>query len=114
MFEPSAIPPDTFPGVPAISNLAQPVLWAAGPSLDVKLAQKLVKGMSEPHNRDRIAELIEPVKPVPEGVAFSHLPVPPSEGARAFALAENQPIDVVNCPSETGQLAGAKQPDKQP
>lgn len=114
VFEPSAIPPDTFPGLPAISNLAQPVLWAAGPGLDGKLAEKLVIGMSEPHNRNRIAELIQPVKAVPEGVAFSHLPVPLSEGARALALAENQPIDVVSCPSETGQLAGAKPPDRQP
>lgn len=114
VFEPSAIPPDSFPGLPAISNLAQPVLWAAGAGLDAKLAEKLVQGMSEPHNRDRIAELIEPVKAVPEGVAFSHLPIPLSEGARAFALAENQPIDVVNCPSETGQLAGTKSSDKQP
>jgi hypothetical protein len=114
VFEPSAIPPDTFPGVPAISNIAQPVLWAAGPSLDPKLVGKLVAGLSEPHNRNRIAELIEPVKAVPEGVAFSHLPIPLSEGARIFALAENQPIDVVNCPSETGQLAGTKGSDKQP
>jgi hypothetical protein len=114
VFEPSAIPPDTFPGLPAISNLAQPVVWAAGPGLDAKLAQKLVTGMSEPHNRDRIAELIEPVKAVPEGLAFSHLPIPLSEGARALALAEKQPIDMVNCPSETGQLAGTKSSDRQP
>jgi TRAP-type uncharacterized transport system substrate-binding protein len=114
VFEASAIPPDTFPGVPAISNLAQPVLWAAGPSLDGKLAEKLVTGMSEPHNRDRIAGLVEPVKAVPEAVAFSHLPIPLSEGARAFALATNQPVDVVNCPSGTGQLAGTKSADKLP
>ena len=112
--EASAIPPGAFPGLPAISNLAQPVIWAAGPSLDAKLSEKLVTAMSEPHNRDRIAELVEPVKAVPEGVAFSHLPTPLSEGARRFALAEKQPIDVVNCPAESGQLAGAKQPEKQP
>jgi len=110
VFEASAIPPGTFSGLPAISNLAQPVVWAAGPSLDAKLAENLVAAMSEPHNRDRIAELIDPVKAVPEGVAFSHLPAPLSEGARRFALSEKQPIDVVNCPSEAGQLAGAKQP----
>ena len=114
VFEASAIPPGTFPGLPAISNLAQPVIWVAGPNLDVKLAEKLVTAMSEPHNRSRIAELIDPVKAVPEGVAFSHLPVPLSEGARKFALSEKQPIDVVNCPAETGQLAGAKSAEKQP
>jgi len=114
VFEASAIPPGTFPGLPAISNLAQPVVWVAGPNIDAKLAEKLVTAMSEPHNRNRIAGLVEPVKAVPEAVAFSRLPAPLSEGARRFALAENQPIDVVNCPSETGQLAGAKQPDKQP
>jgi uncharacterized protein len=110
VFEASAIPPGTFSGLPAISNLAQPVVWAAGPGLDAKLAESLVSAMSEVHNRNRIAELIDPVKAVPEGVAFSHLPAPLSEGARHFALAEKQPIDVVNCPSEAGQLAGAKQP----
>jgi hypothetical protein len=114
VFEASAIPPGTFPGMPAISNLAQPVVWAAGPNLDAKLAERLVTAMSEPHNRTRIAELIDPVKAVPEGVAFSHLPAPLSEGARRFALSQNLPIDVVNCPSETGQLAGARQPEKQP
>jgi hypothetical protein len=108
VFEPSAIPPDTFPGVPAISNLAQPVLWVGGPALNPELAEKLVKGMLEPHNRDRIAELVEPVKALPEGVAFSHLPVPLSEGARRFALAANQPIEVVSCSAESGQLAGAR------
>jgi TRAP-type uncharacterized transport system substrate-binding protein len=114
VLEASAIPPGAFPGLPAISNLAQPVIWAAGPSVDAKLSEKLVTAMSEPHNRDRIAELVEPVKAVPEGVAFSHLPTPLSEGARRFALAQKQPIDVVNCPAESGQLAGAKQPEKQP
>lgn len=114
VFEASAIPPGTFAGLPAISNLAQPVLWAAGSGLDSKLVEKLVTAISEPHNRDRIAELVEPVKAVPEAVAFSHLPVPLSEGARAFALAAKQPIDLANCPSETGRLAGTKGPDKQP
>ena len=114
VFEPSAIPPDTFPGLPAISNLAQPVLWVAGSGLESKLAEKLVTAASEPHNRDRIAELVDPVKAVPEGIAFSHLPVPLSEGARAFALAARQAIEVVNCPAETGRLAGTKAPDKQP
>jgi len=114
VFEASAIPPGTFPGLPAISNLAQPVVWVAGPHIDAMLAEKLVTAMSEPHNRNRIAEAVDPVKAVPEAVAFSHLPTPLSEGARKFALSENQPIDVVNCPSETGQLAGAKSADKQP
>ena len=88
VFEASAIPPGTFPGLPAISNLAQPVVWVAGPHIDAKLAEKLVTAMSEPHNQNRIAELVDPVQPVPEGVAFSHLPVPLSEGARRFALSE--------------------------
>jgi TRAP-type uncharacterized transport system substrate-binding protein len=110
VFEASAIPPGVFPGLPAISNLAQPVVWAAGPNVDARLAGMLVTAISEPHNRDRIAELVDPVKAVPEGVAFSHLPAPLSDGARAFALSEKQPVDVVNCPSEAGVLAGGKQP----
>jgi TRAP-type uncharacterized transport system substrate-binding protein len=114
VFEVSAIPPGTFPGLPAISNLAQPVVWAAGPNVDAPLAERLVTAISEPHNGNRIAGLVEPVKPVPEGVAFSHLPIPLSEGARNFAMSENRPIEVVSCPSETGQLAGAKSPEKQP
>jgi TRAP-type uncharacterized transport system substrate-binding protein len=114
VFEASAIPPGTFTGLPAISNLAQPVVWAAAPNLDAALAERLVIAMSEPHNRDRIAELVDPVQAVPEGVAFSHLPAPLSEGVRAFALSKKLPIDVVNCSSETGQLAGTKQADKQP
>jgi TRAP-type uncharacterized transport system substrate-binding protein len=110
VFEASAIPPGAYPGLPAISNLAQPVVWAAGPNLDAALADKLVTAMSEPHNRNRIAELIDPVQAVPEGVAFSHLPAPLSEGARRFALSEHMPIDVVNCPAQAGQIAGTKQP----
>ncbi len=110
VFEASAIPPGAFPGLPAISNLAQPVVWAAGPNIDARLAGMLVNAISEPHNRDRIAELVDPVKAVPEGLAFSHLPAPLSDGARAFALAEKQPIDLVNCPSDTGAMAGGKQP----
>jgi TRAP-type uncharacterized transport system substrate-binding protein len=110
VFEASAIPPGAFPGLPAISNLAQPVVWAAGPNLDPAVAGKLVAAMSEPHNQSRIAELVDPVKAVPEGVAFSHLPVPLSEGVRRFALSEHIPIDVMNCPSAAGQIAGTKQP----
>ncbi len=110
VFEASAIPPGAYPGLPAISNLAQPVIWAAGPNLDPVLAGKLVAAMSEPHNQNRIAELVDTIQAVPEGVAFSHLPVPLSEGARRFALSEHMPVDVMNCPGETSQLAGAKQP----
>jgi hypothetical protein len=110
VFEASAIPPGAYPGLPAISNLAQPVVWAAGSNLDPALAGKLVAATSEPHNRSRIAELVDPVQAVPEGVAFSHLPTPLSEGARRFALSQHMAIDVMNCPSTAGQLAGAKQP----
>jgi TRAP-type uncharacterized transport system substrate-binding protein len=110
IFEASAVPPGAYPGLPAISNLAQPVIWAAAPNLDDKLTEKLVTAMSEPHNQNRISELVDPVQPVPEGVAFSHLPAPLSDGARRFALSKHLPIDVVNCPAEAGQLAGAKQP----
>ena len=110
VFEASAIPPGAFPGLPAISNLAQPVVWAATPNLDAKLAENLVAALSEPHNENRISELVDPAQPVPEGVAFSHLPVPLSEGARRFALSKHMPVDVVNCPSAAGQIAGAKQP----
>jgi hypothetical protein len=114
VFEASAIAPGTFPGVPAISNLAQPVVLAAAPDLDTALAERLVIAMSEPHNRVRIEELVAPVQAVPEGLAFSHLPAPLSEGVRAFALSKQLPVDVVNCPAGTGQLAGTKQADKQP
>lgn len=110
MLEASAIPPGTFPGLPAISNLAQPVIWAAGPNLGAALAEKLVAAISEPHNWNRISELVEPVQVVPEGLAFSHLPIPLSEGARRFALSEHEPTDLVNCPDVAGQPAGAKQP----
>ena len=110
VFEASAIPPGAFPGLPAISNLAQPVIWAAGPQLDAKLAQSLVTAMSEPHNQNRISELVDSAQPVPEGLAFSHLPAPLSDGAQRFALSKHSPIDVVSCPSSAGQLAGTKQP----
>ncbi len=110
VFEASAVPPGAFPGLPAISNLAQPVVWAAGPALDARLADSLVTALSEPHNQSRISELVDTAQAVPEGVAFSHLPTPLSEGARRFALSEHGSIDVVNCPSAGGRLAGAKQP----
>lgn len=110
VFEASAVPPGAFPGLPPISNLAQPVVWAAAPMLDAKLADSLVTALSEPHNQSRISELVDSAQPVPEGVAFSHLPAPLSEGARRFALSEHGAIDVVSCPAAAGQLAGAKQP----
>jgi len=110
VFEPSAIPPDAFPGLPAISNLAQPVVWAAAPNLDARLAENMVTALSEPHNENRVSKLVDSARPVPEGVAFSHLPVPLSEGARRFALSKHMPIDVVNCLSTAGQMVGAKQP----
>jgi uncharacterized protein len=110
VFEASAIPPGAFPGLPAISNLSQPVVWAAGPQLDAKLAESLVTAMSEPHNQNRISELVDKGQPVPEGVAFSHLPAPLSEGARRFALSKHEAIDVRECPAAAGQMAGAKQP----
>jgi len=102
VLEPSAIPPGTYPGLPAISTIAQPVAWVAGPNLDAGLAEKLVTAMSAPHSQTRIAELVDPVPIVPEGLAFSRLPVPLSEGAKHFALSEHMPVDVVNCPTETG------------
>ncbi len=103
VLEPSAIPPGTYPGLPAISTVAQPVIWVAGPNLDGALAEKLVTAMSEPHNQTRIAALVDPVPIVPEGLAFSRLPVPISEGARRFALSEHMPVDVVNCSPEAGR-----------
>jgi TRAP-type uncharacterized transport system substrate-binding protein len=103
VLEPSAIPPGTYAGLPAISTVAQPVVWVAGPNLDVTLAGKLVTAMSEPHNQTRISALVDPVPIVPEGLAFSRLPVPLSDGARRFALSEHMPVDVVTCPAETGR-----------
>jgi TRAP-type uncharacterized transport system substrate-binding protein len=96
-FEASAIPPNTYPGLPAISILAQPVVWAAGPGLGESLAEKLIATVSEPHNLARLSDLVAPVPPVPEGAAFLRLPAPPAEASVKFAQAANLPIDTLEC-----------------
>jgi len=96
-FEASAIPPDTYPGLPAISILAQPVVWAAGPGLGELLAEKLIATVFEPHNLARLSDLVAPAAPVPEGAAFLRLPAPPTEASVKFAQAANLPIETLEC-----------------
>jgi TRAP-type uncharacterized transport system substrate-binding protein len=96
-FEASAIPPDTYPGLPAISILAQPVVWAAGPGLGEPLAEKLIATVSEPHNLARLSDLVAPAVPVPEGAAFLRLPAPPTEASVKFAQAANLPTETLGC-----------------
>lgn len=99
VFEADAIAPGTYLNLPAISTLAQPVLWVAGAALDPSLPEKLVAAISEPHNAARLAELVEPVSPVPEGEAFQRLPVPAADGAAHFAAAAHLPLDLIDCPA---------------
>ncbi len=98
VFQVDAIPPDTFPGLPAISTLTQPVLWVTGPAFDQKLAERLVEDVSEPHNQSRLSDMVEPVKPVPEGGSFLRLPIPPAEGAKHFADTKGYPVEILPCP----------------
>jgi TRAP transporter TAXI family solute receptor len=97
VFEAAAIPPGAYLNLPAISTLAEPVLWVSGSAIDPSLTEKLVVAISEPHNAARLAELVEPVAPVPEGEAFLRLPVPPAQGAERFAAEAHLPISVVDC-----------------
>lgn len=99
VLEASAIAPGVFPGVTAISTVAQPVPWVAGPVLDAALTEKLVRAVSEPHNLALLEEDVEPVPVVPEGIAYHNLPGPAAPGARAFAQAAKLPIDSVACPA---------------
>ncbi len=99
VLEPSAIPPGTYPGLPAISILAQPMTWVAGPGLDANLARALVAAASEAHNQARLTELVAPLPTMPEAEAFQRLPVPPSDGAIAAANAASTPVDMIGCPS---------------
>jgi TRAP-type uncharacterized transport system substrate-binding protein len=101
--ETSAIPPGAYPGLPAISTLAQSVAWVAGPNLDGKLAERLIAATSEIHNQTRLADLVDPVTPVPEGVAFLRLPAPPSDGAKRFAASQHLPIDIIPCSGPGGR-----------
>lgn len=95
--EPSAIPPGTYPGIPATSIVAQPVAWVAGPGLDPDLAEKLVTAISEVHNQARIAEMVDSATPVPDGEAFQRLPVPLADGAKAVALSKHLPFGIIDC-----------------
>jgi TRAP-type uncharacterized transport system substrate-binding protein len=97
VLEPSAVPPGTYPGLPAVSILAQPVSWVAGPALNPQLAAALVAGASEAHNQTRLAELMEPLPIIPEAQAFGRFPVPPADGAKAVAAAESAPVGVIDC-----------------
>lgn len=97
VFEADALPPGIYAGMPAISTLSQPVVWTAGPALDPPLAAKLVANMTDPHNAARLAELVEPLAPVPGASAFRHLPIPPSDGVAEFARAAGVDIDTAPC-----------------
>ena len=96
--EASAIPPGTYPGLPAISTVAQPVAWAAGPALDPKLEERLIATISEVPNQSRIADLTDPIAAIPDGEAFVRLPVPASAGAQRFALSKKLPVEMISCP----------------
>lgn len=101
--ESSAIPPGAYPGLPAISTVAQTVAWAAGPGLENKLQERLIAAISEIHNAARIADLVDPVLPIAEGQAFLRLPAPPSDGAKQFASTKNLPVDMIACPATADQ-----------
>jgi hypothetical protein len=98
VLEPSAVPPGTYPGLPAISILAQPVTWVAGPGLDTKLAGTLVAAVSEAHNQARLTELVAPLPTMPEAEAFERFPVAPSDGAIAVAGTASAPVGMIGCP----------------
>ena len=98
VLEPSAVPPGTYPGLPATSILAQPVTWVAGPGLNAALAKALVAAVSEAHNQARLAELIEPLPTMPEAEAFQRFPVAPADGAVAAAKTESAPVGMIGCP----------------
>jgi TRAP-type uncharacterized transport system substrate-binding protein len=99
VLEASAVAPGAFPGQPATSILAQPVVWVAGPTFDPKLAWKLVAAISEVHNQAHLAELIEPLPTMPEAEAFQRLPVALAKGAADVAQAEMATVSVIPCPS---------------
>lgn len=108
--EPSAIPPGAYPGLPAISTVAQPVVWAGGPGLAPALDERLIAAISEIHNAARIADLVDPIFAVPEGEAFVRLPAPPSEGAKAFATVHHLAIEMIACPAALPPEPPAKSP----
>jgi TRAP-type uncharacterized transport system substrate-binding protein len=98
VFEVDAIPPGTYPGLPAISTISQTVVWAAGSGLDLALAEELVTDLSEAHNQTRLADLVGSVAPMPEEASFLRLPAPAAEGARRFAEAKKLPVSELACP----------------
>ena len=98
VFDVDAIPPATYPGVPAISTISQTVVWAAGSGLNPALAEKLVTNLSEAHNQTRLADLVEPFAPMPEGASFLRLPAPAADGARHFAESKKLPVSELACP----------------
>jgi TRAP-type uncharacterized transport system substrate-binding protein len=98
-FEPAAIGPNAYPGVPAISTVAQPVVWAAGPGLDQAIAGKLVAALSDPRNLVRLSDLTAPGPSIPDGEAFLRLPAPPASGLARFAESRHLPVGVVDCPA---------------
>jgi TRAP-type uncharacterized transport system substrate-binding protein len=108
--EASAIPPGAYPGLPAISTVAQPVVWAAGPGLDAALQERLIAAISEVHNQARIADLVDPVLPVPDGEAFLRLPAPPSDGAKQFAASKHLTAEMIACPIVAGSAAESTPP----
>jgi hypothetical protein len=108
--EASAIPPGAYPGLPAISTVAQPVAWAAGPGLEASLQERLIAAISEVHNQARIADLVDPVLPVPDGEAFLHLPSPPSDGAKQFAASKHLTVEMTACPLVAGAVAESTPP----
>jgi TRAP-type uncharacterized transport system substrate-binding protein len=110
--EPSAIPPGAYPGLPAISTVAQPVTWAAGPGLDGALQERLIAAISEVHNQARIADLVDPVLPIPEGEAFLRLPAPPSEGTKRFASSQHLTIGMTACPTGADQAEPKAKPGR--
>ncbi|MDB5394967.1 MAG: transporter solute receptor, family protein [Rhodospirillales bacterium] len=112
--EAGAIPPGTYPGLPAISTVTQPVVWAAGPGLDATLQERLIAAISEVHNQARIADLVDPVLPVPDGEAFLRLPATPSEGAKQFAASKNLPVEIIGCPASTAQATSQAADSSEP
>ncbi len=103
VFEVGAIPPGAYAGVPATSTLVQPMVWVAGPSFHQDLSRALVADLLEPHNMSRLTELVDPIPPIPDGVAFARLPAPPAEGIAELAAKKHLPIDVLDCP---GRIVG--------
>lgn len=93
-----AFPEGFYPGLQAVSTIAQPVVWAAGPTLEPSVAERLVASISEPRNQTRLAGLVAPVTAVADGEAFMRLPAPIDEGGKLYADSAKLPISQLDCP----------------